>query len=209
MVSDPENAPAEAGLNVTDTEQLAPTAMLVPFTQVLEATAKLPVTDVAPSTSAAIPVLISVTDCAEEVEPTFVDAKVSDGTDSVAAGAVTTTAIPVPESETTLVAGVALCEIVIDPDLAPAAVGVKLAVTEQLDPTAMLAPAVHVLAESAKSAPDIAVDAITSAAVPELVSVAVWVAAADPTVVDGKLKVAAESVAAGAPAVQLTVGLAM
>ncbi len=208
-MSDPASAPADAGLNVTDTEQLPPTAMLEPVAHVLDATAKLPVTDVAPSTSAAVPVLLSVTDCPEEVEPTFVDANVSDGTDSVATGAVTTTATPLPESETTLVVGVALCEIDIDPDLAPAALGVKPAVTEQLDPTAMLAPAVQVLAVSVKSAPDIAVDAITSAAVPELVNVAVWVAAAVPTVVDGKLNVAAESVATGAPVVQLTVGLAM
>lgn len=199
----------EAGLNAIDREQLPPTAMLAPLVQVLDATAKLPVTEVVPSTSGAVPVLLSVTDCAGEVEPTLVDAKVNDCTDRLAAGAVTTMATPVPESEIALVAGVALCEIVIDPDLAPAAVGVKPAVTEQLDPAAMLKPAVHVLEEIAKSAPDSVVDAMTSAAVPELVSVAVWVAATEPTLVDGKLNVAAESVAAGAPVVQVTVGLAM
>lgn len=107
-----------------------------------------------------------------DVAPTLVDANESAELDSDAAGVPTTTATPVPERDTVLVAGDALWVIVIAPVLAPAAVGVKEAVTEQLLPAAMLAPAVQVLAVIVKS-PLIAVEVIANAAVPELVSVVV------------------------------------
>ena len=61
-LSDPESVPAEVGLNAMEIEQLPPTAMLAPAVQVFDASAKLPVTVVAPSTSATVPVLLSVTD---------------------------------------------------------------------------------------------------------------------------------------------------
>lgn len=61
-VSVPESAPADAGLNEIEITQLLPAAMLAPDVHVLEEIAKLPVIVVAPSTSAAVPLLVSVTD---------------------------------------------------------------------------------------------------------------------------------------------------
>ena len=120
-----------------------------------------------------------------------------------------TTATPVPASAIALMAGVALWLTVMDPVLAPAVVGLKLVVNAQLAPIASEAPAVHVFAAIAKSAPARIVDAIVSAAVPELVSVVTCAAAVDPTFVEGNVTVAADSVATGAPVVQVTVGVAM
>ena len=108
IVSDPDNEPADGGLKATETTQLLPGAMLVPEAQVVEEITNLPVTVVAPNTSAAVPVLLSVTDCAVDVTPTFVDGNASKEVDSVAVGVPTTTATPVPESATVLVVGVAL-----------------------------------------------------------------------------------------------------
>jgi hypothetical protein len=152
--------------------QLALGAMLAPAAHVLADTTKsLPASVVAASTNATVPELVSVTCWAAADTPTVVEANASDGAETVATGAATTTAAPVPESETVLLAGVALWLMVSDPVLPPAIVGVNLTVTAQLPPTATLSPAVHVDDAMAKSAPLIAVDAMTSAAVPELVMV--------------------------------------
>lgn len=63
---------------MTDTEQLAPAATLLPDVQVLLPTAKsVPAIEVAPSTSAALPVLVKVTVWAVAVAPTVVEAKVN------------------------------------------------------------------------------------------------------------------------------------
>lgn len=59
-------------------------------------------------TKAAVPELVIVATWVAAVAPTLVDANDSDAADSVAVGVPTTTATPVPDSETVLAAGVAL-----------------------------------------------------------------------------------------------------
>lgn len=86
MVSEPLRAPAAVGVNVTLTEQLPPAATLLPDVHVLLLTAKSPEIVVAPSVSAAVPVLDRVTVWAAAVEPTLVDAYVRDVADTLAAG---------------------------------------------------------------------------------------------------------------------------
>lgn len=74
MVRDPERAPAAVGVNATLTAQLEVGAMLAPDVQVLLAMLKsAPLIVVAPSTRAAVPEFVSVTDN-DVVAPTVVDA---------------------------------------------------------------------------------------------------------------------------------------
>lgn len=73
IVTEPERAPAAEGEKLTLTMQLALGAMLAPDVQVLLAMLKsMPLTAVAPSTSAAVPELVSVTESGVLV-PTVVD----------------------------------------------------------------------------------------------------------------------------------------
>ena len=173
IVTDPERAPAKVGVKLMLSVQLPFGATLTPEVHVFAVTAKSPPVRVVPaSTNAAVPVLVSNTCWAAAATPTVVEAKASDGAETVAIGAPTTTVTPVPESDTILVAGVALWLIVSEPVRAPATVGVNLNVTAQLAPTATLSPTVHVLEAIAKSAPVAAADAMIRAAVPEFVNVA-------------------------------------
>jgi len=79
--------------------------------------------------SAAVPVLVRVIDCVALLAPTFVLGKVRDVGDSVTNGATT----PVPLSETTCGLLVALSANVRVPVREPAAVGVKVTLTEQAE----------------------------------------------------------------------------
>ena len=109
IVSDPVRAPAAVGENCVVTEQLPPIATLSPAVQVVEAMAKsAPLTAVDAMASAAVPELVTVVTCVAAVAPMLVAVNASDAADSVAAGVLTTTATPVPESVTVLAAGVAL-----------------------------------------------------------------------------------------------------
>jgi hypothetical protein len=95
MASEAVNAPAAAGLNSTDTVQLAPAASDV--VQVVAdfrndvALVPVMVSDV--SVNAAVPEFFTVTTCAAVVTPTVVEANVSVVGVNVTAGA---TATPVP-----------------------------------------------------------------------------------------------------------------
>ena len=138
--------------------------------------------------------------------PTVDEAKISVARESVAAGALTTTAAPVPASRITLAAGDALWSMVTEPERAPGADGVKVMLSAQVAPGATLTPeeqvllvmlnsapllvvapsnkaTVPVLPAMLKSVPLTAVAPSTRAAVPELVSVNESVVVA-PTVVD-------------------------
>lgn len=102
-------SPAAEGVKVTETAHDAEGAMLLPEAHVLLVTLNsVPLRLVAPRTSGAVPELVSVTVCAAVVAPTLADANDSALLDKVAAGAVTTTAAPVPVNVSVLVAGEAL-----------------------------------------------------------------------------------------------------
>lgn len=190
---------------MTATVQLAPAATLLPDVQLLLPTAKsVPAIDVVPSTSAAFPVFVRVTVCAVAVAPTVVEAKVNCTGDALAAGA--PTAAPVPDSETVLVDGVALCAIVNVAFAAPVAVGAKRTDTEQLPPAATLLPEVQVLLPMEKL-PEMVVAPKVNAAVPLFVSVIVCAAEVDPTLTLPKLSDVAERLAIGLPLADA--GLAM
>lgn len=204
MVNEPDRAPATDGVKFTLTVQLPAGAILATDVQVLLAIVKsVPVIDVAPSTNATVPVFVNVTLCAVAGVPTVVDTNVSAAVDNDAAGDPTTTATPVPDSDTELVEGVALWPIDSEPDRAPATEGAKLTLTEQLAVGAMLAPDEQVLLPIVKSAPLMVVAPSTSAAVPELVRVTDSEVVA-PTVVEANDSAALESVAVGVPTTTAT-----
>ena len=83
-VSVPDKPPADAGVNVTLTVQLAP-ALRVPG-QLWDAL-KLPVTVGVPTDIGPMPLFDTVTDCAADVEPMLVLGKLSEAVDCVLAGA--------------------------------------------------------------------------------------------------------------------------
>ncbi len=109
MTNEPERAPAADGVKLTEIAQDAETAMLLPTVQVLLVmTNSVLLTLVDPRTSGAVPELVNVTVWAAAVVPTLAVANARAALDSVAAGAVTATATPVPDNDTVLVAGAAL-----------------------------------------------------------------------------------------------------
>ena len=87
--SEAVNAPAAAGLNSTETVQLAPTASEVVqvFAEMRKEVAFVPVRVSDVSVSAAVPEFFTVTTCAAVVDPTVVEAKVRLVGVSVTAGA--------------------------------------------------------------------------------------------------------------------------
>lgn len=199
MVIVPLRLPAALGVNETEIVQLADAARLLPDVHVFEPIAKsAPVRVVAPRTSAALPVLVSVTLCAVAVLPIVVEPNVSWVGERVAPGA--PAAAPVPVSDTEVLDGVALWAIVNVAFRAPVALGVKVTETLQLADAARLLPEVQLLLPIAKSAPAIDVAPSTSAAVPVLVSVTVCAAAVLPTVVEPNVSCVGDALAAGAPA---------
>lgn len=109
IVIKPVRAPAADGVKPTLSRHVPLAARLSPAVQVLLITVNsAPVTVVVPKTRGTVPVLVSVTDCADAVVATLVDAKLSAVLDNDAAGAPTVTVTPVPDKVTRLAAGVAL-----------------------------------------------------------------------------------------------------
>ena len=128
---------------------------------------------------AAVPLLLSVTDCAAVVEPITVAAKVR-----LAGVTFAFAAVPVPESVT--VCGLLPAESmnVNVAERVPVAAGVKVMLTEQLLELARLAP--QVLAEIPKSeafAPEMAILLIAMVLAPPLLSITDCAAVVEPTVV--------------------------
>jgi hypothetical protein len=173
-VRDPVRVPDAVAPYLTETVQFAPAARLDPQVLVCE---NGPVVATEEIAAAAVPVLVTVTVWAALVEPTVVLPNVSDvgEADSVADEA----AAPVPVSETDVGLLVALLLTVKDPVWDPDAVGVNVTETVQFAPAARLDPQVLVCANG----PVAETDEIVAAAVPELVTVTVWAALVEPTVV--------------------------
>jgi hypothetical protein len=201
MASEAVNAPAAAGLNVTDTVQLAPTASAV--VQVVadfrNEVALVPemVSDV--SVKAAVPEFFTVTTCAAVVTPTLVEANVSVVGVSVTAGAVA--AAPVPVKDTDCGVPVALSAIERAAVNAPATNGLNSTDTVQVAPTA--SEVVHVVADFRKEVAPVPVmvsEVNVNAAVPEFFTVTTCAAVVTPTVVDANVSVVGVSVTAGATA---------
>jgi hypothetical protein len=219
MESDAAKLAAEAGVNVTETVQLAPAASELPHVLVsAKSVGFAPVMVMLVIVNAALPVFISVIVCAAVVVPAIVDAKVSVAGASDVAGAAA--AVPVPFSVT-------VCVVVADSASDEASnrlllaigcielgalsvtesVAVKLAtesgvkVTEivQLAPAASELPQVLVSANSVGLAPVIAMLEMASGASPVFISVAVCAAVVDPTV-SLKVSVAGVSDAPGSGA---------
>jgi hypothetical protein len=104
---------------------------------------------------------------------------------------------PVPVSETVCGEPLALSAIVNVPVRLPDAVGVKVTERLQLAPAATLAPA-HVPV-SAKS-PEALIEVMVNVPGPEFVSFTDWAALVEPMLCEAKVRLAGESVTAGAPA---------
>lgn len=103
--------------------------------------------------------------------PTLLDGNVTKLAEAVATGApVGVPGAPVPDKETLLLAGVALCATEMEPLNAPTDNGLNATDMEQLPPTAMLIPEVQLLANVTKF-PVIAVTPSVNAAVPVLLKV--------------------------------------
>jgi hypothetical protein len=196
-VSVPEATPATVGAKAMLAVQLAPAARLRPVLQVPPLTMNPALVVTAPSSSGALPLLASVAVCTVLLAPTSVVAKASDPGLAVATGAAGKA--PVPASETTVVAGVALCEKVSVPLAAPVAVGRNDTPIAQLDPAATVPPALHVPAETTNG-PVTANEIGPSAALPLLARVTVCAALVEPTAVAAKLTPVGVALAVGVPA---------
>jgi hypothetical protein len=173
-VTVPVADPDAAGVNVTEMVQFAPAARLDPQVSVC---ANGPVTATEEIAAAAPPPLVTVTVWAALVDPVVVLPNVSSAGEAVSdavAGAV-----PVPVRETVSGLLVALLVTVRDPVWVPDAVAPYLTETVQFAPAARLDPQVLVC----ENGPVVATEEIAAAAVPVLVTVTVWAALVEPTVV--------------------------
>ena len=149
--------------------------------------------------SGPVPVLESVTVCALVVVPILVLAKVRLVGDTPATG----TPSPVPLSAAVCVVPVTLLELSVTVRVAlrlPGAVGLNVTEIVQFAPTATLLPQVLVCAKSPGLVPLIAMLAIVSGPVPELLSVTVWALVVTPTLVSLNETTLGDSPAVGTPA---------
>jgi hypothetical protein len=210
MVSVPVLAPTTLGENFTLTTQLAPGASTTDAPQVLTATEKsaLPAPPIALelTVNGEPPLLVRVTVEVADDAPTAVDAKaIVDTLVTAAAGAATV--VPVPDKLTVELPPAALWLTVSVAARAPAALGVKLITIVQLPPAAMLLLDVQLPPLTVNSVLPVEMPDRLSAAVPALLTVTDWLAAAVPTGDAPNASDAAESDAVGPPAVPA--GLAM
>jgi len=136
------SVPAAAGLNSTETVQVAPTASEVPqvVADFRNDVALVPVIVSEVIVMAAVPLFFTVTTCATVLDPTVVEANVRLAGDSVTTGAVA--AAPVPVSVTLCGEPVALSAIETDPVSAPAVAGLNSTETVQVAPIASEVPQV-------------------------------------------------------------------
>ena len=178
-------APAETGLNVTESVQLEPAASVVP--QVLDNTkssAWAPVTVMDENDNAALPLLATVTVLAADVVPLGCDAKASELALNFTAAA--PPAVPVPVSLTVCGEPVALSEILMPAALAPAETGLNVTERVQLAPAASVAPQVLDNTKSSACAPVNAMELNVKADLLLLVKVTVSAADVVPTDVEAK-----------------------
>jgi len=166
--------PLTRGLNETFIAQLAPAARERPTGQLLDwmnSHEYEPPKEIDRIASGPVPVLVKVTVCAALVVLTvwFPNARF--------AGVTATVEVPVPFSATVSV-GLTGSELRIasDADLAPAAAGLNVTLTEQLAPAARLIPHVLVWVKSPGLVPVRLMLLIVSAALPVLDNVIAWAA---------------------------------
>jgi hypothetical protein len=127
-VSVPVREKIAVGLNVSVTVQLAPALNEPPHVVDSE---KSPPAVMLVRASAAVPVLVTITDCAALAVPTFSSPKLRLVADNFTPGAV-----PVPLKDTVWVAGDALSLIVSVPVLVPTLAGAKVTLMAQIAPAA-------------------------------------------------------------------------
>lgn len=187
-VSVPFSVPFTAGVNVTETAQLAPAARLAPH--VLLEIAKLALTPMLEKLRAAPPLLVSVTVLAELVWPTLTCPKFKDVGETVA------TVLPVPVRLTVWGLFEAVSVNVTVPLIVPPAVGENVTPTVQLAPAPIPPP--HVLLAMAKPAVVTMLEKLRAAPAP-LVSVTVWGELVLPTATAPKFKPLGETVAGTPP----------
>jgi hypothetical protein len=189
-------APAVVGVKLTLTVQLPPAATVPPATQVPPLTVKSALAvDNAPTLSAALPVLLSVTVCAVLVLPTFKLPKPK-AAEMLATGAAAAVAVPIKPTLPGLPA--ALWATVNVPLRAPAEpVGTMATLTTQLLPAATVPPALHVPPTTANSALA-AMDEISKPALPLLLTVTFCAALVLPMAVEASVKDEGDTEAIGA-----------
>ena len=194
--------PVAEGENVTLIVQFAPAANVLGLSGQefvwAKSPALIPLTAILLIVSAAVPLLVSVTDLAALVVPTSWLPKLSDVGLSVTAGAGVT---PVPLSATLCGLPLALSLTVTLALRPPFAEGVKVTLMMQLTPAASvfgLSGQVFVWAKSPAFAPLSETLVMVSAAVPLLVSVATCAALVVPTFWLPKLRLVGASVTPGA-----------
>jgi hypothetical protein len=159
---------AEAGVKVMDMEQLALAASELPQVLVCAKSVGLvPVIEIPEMVRAAVPVFLSVTVCAVEVEPKTAE-KVSDVGEREAAGA--DAAVPVPLKATVCGEPVALSATESVAAKLAADAGVKVTEIEQLALAASELPQVLVCAKSVGLVPVIVIPEMARAAVPVFLS---------------------------------------
>jgi len=161
--------PLARGLKVTLTVQLAPAATLVPQLLVWAKSPEfVPATAIPVMLKAALPVLWIVTGCGGLVTPTgsFPSARLVG--EALKAGLVL---VPVPERITLCGLPVALSVKVTAAARAPVVVGLKVTLTVQMAPAALLAPQLLVWAKSPEFVPVIAMLVMLKAALPVLLRV--------------------------------------
>ena len=187
---------ADAGLKVTEMEQLAPAASELPQVLVWAKSAGLvPVMEMPLMESAAEPVFLSVAAWAALVVPLCAE-KLSEAgvSDTAGAGAV----VPAPVSVAACGEPVALSATESVAEKLVAEAGVKVTEMEQWDPAASELPQVLVWLKSAGFVPAMEMLPIASAAVPLFERVMVCAVALLPTAVLGKASVVGLSDADGA-----------
>lgn len=162
MLSVPDFVPLPAGLKRTEIAQLDPGATPEAETQVFVCV-KLELLMLTLETcSAAVPLFVTVTVCAELVVPVFWLGKIRLVVDS-------STVVPVPVSETVCGLPAALSVIFSVPFLVPGPVGVNFTAMEQLADAASEVPQALVCEKS----PDVVMLEMLSAAVPVFRSVTI------------------------------------
>jgi hypothetical protein len=168
MVTVALSAPAAAGSNVTVIAQVALTANPLPQVFVCEnELAPVPEIAIELIVNAALPVFLTVTLCVGSAVPTSELANVSEVGESVATGAGVT---PVPDKAIVEALEV-LSVIVNEADNAPAAVGSNVTVTTHEAPIANPDPHVFDSENELAPVPEIAMELIVSAALPEFLTV--------------------------------------
>jgi hypothetical protein len=189
--------PVAVGLKVNVTVQDAPAAS-DPLHDVAPLNIELLVpemTGLLVKVSVEVPVFLSVTDCEADAALMVVDGKVR-----LVGDRLTTTVLegaPVPLRATVWPEVPALSARTISADCAPSRVGLKVTVTVQEALTARVAPQVVVSENEAMLAPERLMPEMVRGPVPEFVRVTAFVAANVATVVNGKVMLLADRLAAG------------